>query len=355
MKLLKPEEFRWDVPLADEVLMETVPDIPYMSENFCFTGYDPVSRIGYYLHMGRWIGDPEVLREMLMVWLPNGSVLWAQAFGRGDCTLGPNVACGRLICEEPGKRIRIRYSGPMQLIRPAELVSPDPRPQVLHKVEVDLLFTGRWPSWYYPSTDNSSWARFHTEQLGGIKGFVQHRETKYAVDGVAYRDHSRGPRNLTDLRGHTWIQGQFPGGEAFCFYRVWLMVDGKEVQALSEAKILRDGRFVSARVTSAPRGSTSLDVLQDFDIELQSESGTMKMHAIPKALSFYSFGPTQSHYLPGIPYGALDFPLQNIEQPTEFRLDGKIGHGHTERSYYRADAESASDPAKLRAAYLMHQ
>ena len=351
-QLLKPEEFKWDVPLADEVLIESVPDIPYMSENFCYTGYDPVSRVGYYLHLGRWIGDPEVLREMFMVWLPDGSVLWALAFGRGDCTLGPNVACGRLICEEPGKRIRIRYSGPMQLIPPEELMNPAPRPHVLHKVELDLLFTGRAPSWYYPSTDNASWAKFHTEQIGGVSGFIQHRDTKYGVDGVAYRDHSRGPRDLTDLRGHTWIQGQFPGGDAFCLYQVWLMIDGKEVEALCEAKIVREGRFVSAQVGSAPRGSTSLDVLQDFEVELESEFGLMTITAIPKALSFYSFGPTQSHYLPGIPYGVLDFPLQNIEQPTEFHLNGEVGHGHTERSYYRADAESAANPERLRAAYL---
>lgn len=349
--LLNAEQLTWDVPFADETLMETVPDVPYMSENFCYSGFDPVSRIGYYVHMGRWIGDPEVLRELFMIWLPDGSVLWAQGFGHGDCTLGPQIACGRLIVEQPGKYIRIKYSGPMQLIPPAQLVTPEPRAKVLDMVELDVLFTGTAPCWYYPSTDNSSWAKFHIEQMGHATGFVTHRGIKHNVDGVTYRDHSRGPRNLTDVRGHTWIQGQFPGGEAFCFYQVWLLIDGKEVEALSEAKILKDGHFFPARIVSVPRGSTALDMLQNFTIVLESELGTTTIEAIPQALALYSFGRLQSHYLAGIPYGVLEFPLQNIEQPSEFHMNGKIGHGHAERSYYRADAESASDPGRLRAAY----
>ena len=348
---LKGEELRWDVPFADETLMETVPDVPYMSENFCYTGYDPVSRVGFYVHMGRWIGDPEVLREFFMIWLPDGSVLWAQAFGRGDCMQGPNIACGRLIIEEPGKRIRIKYSGPMQLIPLEQVANPAPRAHVLDMVTLDLMFTGTAPCWYYPTTDNTTWSKFHLEQMGRATGQINHSGKKHNVDGVSYRDHSRGPRNLNDLRGHTWIQGQFPSGEAFCFYLLWMMVDGKEVQALSEGKLLKDGKFYPVRIVSVPRGSTSLDPLQNYEIVLESEFGTMNIEAIPQALSFFSFGRLQSHYLAGIPYGAVEFPLQNIEQPTEFRWNGKVGYGHTERSYWRADAESASDPAKLRAVY----
>jgi hypothetical protein len=290
-----------------------------------------------------------------MVWLPDGSVLWAQGFGRGDCTQGPYIACGRLIFEEPGKRIRVKYSGPMQLIPFDQVASPEPRAHVLDMVDFDVLFTGTAPCWYYPSTDNSSWAKFHIEQMGQATGFVRHRGIKHNVDGVTYRDHSRGPRNLVDLRGHTWIQGQFPGGEAFCIYQVWLKIDGKEVEALSEGKIFKDGKFYPVRIVSVPRGSTSLDAQQDFEIVLESELGTHTIKAMPQALSLYSFGRLQSHYLAGIPYGALEFPLQNIEQPTEFLWNGKTGHGHTERSYWRADAESASDPEKLRAVYRFKQ
>ena len=351
MKRFRSEEFTWDVPLADETVLETLPKVAHMSENFCYTGYDAQSRLGYYVHIGRWIKDPEVLRELLMLWLPNGDVLWAQSFGRGDCSRGPVVACERLICEEPGKRIRILYSGPMQPIALEQVMGPPNHTNVLDKVEVDLSFEGVSAMWYYPEADNTTWARWHTEQLGRVSGTIRHLGSNHAFNGVGYRDHSRGPRYLENFRGHTWIQGQFPGGDSFALYQVWHLHDGKDTEAMSEAKIHKNGTFVPARIVSAPRLTSSANILGKYELILESQFGTMTIVATPKALAFFSYGALMSHFLPGIATGNTEFFMTNVEQPSLFECDGKTGVGHTERSYFRGNAERVFETALLRAEY----
>jgi hypothetical protein len=351
MTTSRAEEFTWDVPLADETVLAVLPDVPHMSENFCYTGYDAAHRLGYYVHIGRWIKDPEILRELLILWLPNGDLLWAQAFGRGDCSRGPAVACERLLCEVPGRRIRIQYSGPMQHIPLAQIASPDERVLNLDKVELDLVFEGSAPTWYYPQADNTTWAKWHTEQLGNVAGTVNHAGKTHRFNGVGYRDHSRGPRYLADFRGHTWIQGQFPEGDAFAIYQVWHLAGGKEVEALSTAKIYRNGQFTSARILSVPRMSSSTDVLGAFAIELEDAAGAMSIAAKPKGLAFFSYGVLMSHFLPCIATGVNEFFMTNVEQPSMFTCNGRTAVGHVERSYHRAQTEQAFDPALLQAHY----
>jgi len=351
LKIFKAEEFTWDVPIADETVMEELPDIPYMSENFCFSGHDSENRVGYLLHIGRWIKDPEILREMLILWLPNGDILWAQSFGRGDCTRGPAAACVRVICEEPGKKIRIRYAGPMQHVPLEQVANPAPNPLTLDKVEVDLMFEGSSPMWYYPQVEGAMWSKWHTEQLGKARGQIKHGEKVHAFNGVAYRDHSRGPRHLKDFRGHSWIQGQFPGGDAFAVYQMWQMIDGKEVQVLSEAKLFRDGAVIPAQVISAPRLTSAAEIIGDYEMVLDAGSGRIVIEGKPRALAFFSYGSLMSHFLPSMPVGVTDYFMTTVEQPSVFRCDGKAGTGHTERSFYRGDTEKVFDPACLRDAY----
>ncbi|MFA5630138.1 MAG: hypothetical protein WC997_01395 [Porticoccaceae bacterium] len=351
MDIIEKELFTWDVPLADETLLDPLPNIPHMSENFCFTGHDPERRLGYYVHIGRWIKDPEILRELLILWLPDGSILWAQSFGRGDCTRGPSVACQRLVCEEPGKRVRILYNGPMQHIPLTEVARPNPEPTELDKVEVDLLFEGSSAMWYYPQVEDAMWSKWHTEQWGRVKGSITHVDRNYDFSGVGYRDHSRGPRYLPDYRGHSWIQGQFPEGDSFAIYKLWQMENGEERETLSAAKIHKDGKLIPARVIQAPRLTESLDVMGEFELVIESELGRMSMIAQPRGLAFFSFGDLMSHFLPSIPTGDTKFHFTNAEQPSIFTSGGRTAVGHVERNYYRGRAEMPFNPERLRQAY----
>ena len=351
MEIIKPGEHKWDVPLADEMILDPLPDVPHMSENFFYIGHDPDSRLAYIVHIGRWIKDPEIFREMLIVWLPDGTVMWAQSFGRGDCSRGPAVACSRIICEEPGKRIRIKYSGPMQPIAPDQIVNPPGIPNVLDKVDIDLVFEGTLATYYYPQTENTTWSKWHTEQLGKVSGSIKHIDQKFDFSGTGYRDHSRGPRYLKDFRGHSWIQGQFPEGDSFNLYQMWQMVDGVEKEALSDAQIYRDGKFVPARIVKSPRLTSSSGIIGDYELVLESSLGTMNIIGKPRGLGFFSYGTLMSHFLPSIPTGNTEFFMTTVEQPSVFTCDGRNAVGHTERSFYRGDAEKVFDPKQVQSFY----
>ena len=351
MQVITPGHFKWDVPLADETVLDPLPDVPHMSENFCYTGHDAERHIAYYVHIGRWIKNPEILREILFIWLPSGDVLWAQSFGRGDCSRGPWAACERLICEEPGKKIRIVYHGPMQLIPLGEVATPDPAPTNLDMVSLDIVFEGKSPTWYYPQTENTTWSRWHTEQLGNGKGTIKHIDKHYHFDGVAYRDHSRGPRYLEHFRGHSWIQAHFPEGDSLALYQMWQIVDGEEREALSEATIYEDGKFHEAKVIHSPRMLSTSNIVCDYQLIVESDLGRWELTGKPQGLAFFSYGTLMSHFLPGVPTGRTEFFMTNVEQPTVFTCNGRTAIGHTERSYPRLEAEKVFDGETLRKAY----
>ena len=58
-----------------------------------------------------------------------------------------------------------------------------------------------------------------------------------------------------------------------------------------------------------------------------------------------------SHFLPGIPTGVTEFFMTNVEQPSTFSCDGRLAVGHTERSYYRGNAERIFDAGLLETEY----
>jgi hypothetical protein len=237
----------------------------------------------------------------------------------------------------------------MQPIAMENVATASPATTVLDKVDVDLTFNAHSPMWYFPEADNTTWSRWHTEQLGKVQGTIKHGDATHEFNGVGYRDHSRGPRYLSEFRGHSWIQGQFPEGDAFALYQMWQIVEGREIEALSEAKLYKDGAFTAARVVSSPRLTSSCDILGDYELVLETKQERLTIIGKPRGLAFFSYGTLMSHFLPNIPTGVTEFFMTNAEQPSTFIFNGRKAIGHTERSYYRGHAEKVFDGAILRA------
>jgi hypothetical protein len=353
IEVKKPERFTWDVPFEDEIPMAKVPPIPFMSENYCFTGIDAKSGLAFFLHMGRWVKNPAIFRELLLFYLPDGSYLLHQSFGRGDCSKGPFAACLSLTVEDPGRKIAIRFSGPIQRITPERLTNGREVPVSYDRLDLNLSFDANAPFWYFKETDNTTWSSWHTEQQGLVTGDIDHDGTRYAFNGRGYRDHSRGVRQLSEWRGHTWIQGQFEDGSSFAVYQLWQIIEGSEVEALSEAKILQENRFISAKVSATPRLFSTATAYEPFTLTLDSELGPMVINGKPLSIGLFSVAPGFSHFMPGIPVGVREFPMTCVEQPVEYRIGERTAYGWTERSYNRLDQElvfNASAVHELRAA-----
>ena len=340
MQDLQAEKFAWDVPLADESPFEPFPDIPTASENYWYTANNPKNRLAFFVSIGRWVKDTSVWRAYFTMILPDGTLLLSQAFGKGDCSRGPVSASIATVCQEPGKRVDLRFSGPVQHVPLHEIANPTPYPTVLDNLVMDLTFEGTAPMWYFPESKNTVWSNWHTEQTGMIKGSVVHNDKRYEFEGFAARDHSRGPRELNAWRGHTWLNGQLEDGSGFYIYQHWLVEDGVEVNSLGKAKIIRDSEYFDATVVSTPR-LVSLDgVMNEFEIGLESEFGPITVRGFPRAMAFLSVMPSFSHFYPGIASGLKEWPMSVMEQPTRYEVNGRVGHGWAERSFYRHGIEA---------------
>jgi hypothetical protein len=353
MATCRSGRFEPHVPAADELPLDHIPEIPWWSENYCFTGYDYANHVGYFVHLGRWIRDPTIWREEVYLFLPDGTLLTTCGFGRGDCSRGPSGAMLRLECEEPGRRWRIVYSGPVQHLRIGQLMrAPIPEPSRLELLEFNIAFEGGGPMWYFGERDNVTWGRWHVEQHGKIEGALRYGGSDYQVAGHGYRDHSRGPRQFSDFSGHCWIQGRFLDGDSFALYQMWHLLDAETAPSLAEANVVRRGEPLAAKIVTSPRLRSHESALLEAELVLDLPQEQMQIKCIPLTNLIFSFPPDLSHLRLGIPFGDRGWPFTTFEQPALFFCGDRKAEGWMERSFRREeicfDSEAVSQLAAAR-------
>src|ERR1700761_4130002 len=84
----------------------------FWTENYCYTGFDPKSGVGMWLHSGRWILDPDIWREVVILRFPDGTV--AAHRGYGNATVSPDGPGGpNLVIRvaEQGRRHILGFDG----------------------------------------------------------------------------------------------------------------------------------------------------------------------------------------------------------------------------------------------------
>jgi hypothetical protein len=316
----------------EELPVPELPDTPGWRENYCFTGFDERRDAGYWIHCGRWSLDSHLWREQVQVFLPGGGLLVHRQIGYRSSDRGPSAALLDLICEEPGKRWCIRYHGPARPTKPGELARgplPD-APRVL--LDIDLVHEGRGPIWDFGAAMHAEYyANFHYEQPGDIRGTIACDGEIVRMEGSGHRDHSRGRRDMSSLVQHCWIQGHFPAGFSFAmlFSRV-RQGDQIGTSPSSKAAIWKDGRLIEARCTDPPYLSSIDEPAATYQMHLESELGSMEVHArILRSLPHSTTAAYECYegVTPGLAH------LVTYEQPTAFTVGRHRGLGHSERSY----------------------
>src|SRR5262249_21989879 len=91
----------------DEYPIKAIPDTPRWSENYAAMFFCPASRVAIYCSIGRWLGDPTMWRDLIMVALPDRTVLYSKSFGRGGTPNSAGTGLSRFEVLEPGKKIRL--------------------------------------------------------------------------------------------------------------------------------------------------------------------------------------------------------------------------------------------------------
>lgn len=322
------------VTLEDEVPVSgPLPDTEYWLENYAWHAYDATRHVGFFMHIGRWSLDPTIWRELIMVFLPEGKVVVNRSFGAGDTSRGPSGALLRFTCEQPGKLWRISYAGPARQSELATMLAGALPDFIPDRLVIDVEWAGESPVLMYPRTNDETWGRWHYEQTGSVSGTISLNGTEYRLEGgFGYRDHSRGPRELSHHGGSSWIHGRFPDGTAFSVFEVWQSREGREYRALSEAMLIHDSGPEYVEIIESPPRMRSLDSAVDpIRIELRKSDGT-PLVIEGEILNSVAFSlSARFEWL----YGNDGVqPLFGLEQPARFVCGDKVLDGYIERSFH---------------------
>jgi hypothetical protein len=327
--------------LADELPLDHIPDVHAWSENYCFDGHDAAADAGFWFHCGRWPRNPSIWREQIMLYLPGGDYLIMRGFGHHPVENGVGGALLKCICLEPGQRWRLLYSGPARRETLASMMAGththlSEGPYVT--VDVDLEFEATRPAWDFGTIVGEAWANFHYEQHGRVTGTIRYDtsdggSSTVTLNGNGYRDHSRGPRDLSAFGGFHWHHAQFPGGRAFSIVRSYKYEAGALSVGVNRAVVFDGEKMLPAEIVGELPVMTDKQLpAERYTITLKSDLGEMVIEARTHgaiALSCDKFMDT---------YDGIATPAEGVyahycfEQPTEYVWNGLTGAGWTERA-----------------------
>lgn len=235
---------------VDEYPLLPPPSTPNWAESFAIVFADPRTRVAGFCHIGTWSGDTSVWRERLAIVLPDGTIVAAMGFGRRTTRQAASASLCTFEITEPAKHVRLAYDGPAFRYTFEELLRTGMVPGTTKRLSVELAFDASAPTWDMHSNgaDSTGMAgSLHTEQLGEVAGRISVESNHFAIRGAhSCRDHSRGPRDVSNYRNHTWINGRFASGFAFCCYVLRTL--SNPGMSISRAAIFENGVRYEATV-----------------------------------------------------------------------------------------------------------
>lgn len=324
-----PLEFT-TVTKADEIPTDISPGIENWSENYCWHGYDRATHTGVFIQFGRWVRNPTIWREQLQFFFPDGAVGTYRGYGREYSEDGPAGPLIKAVVDIDSGDWTMTFTGPVSMSTSKDLLKGRLIDEPAEELSFDLVFKDTTPILKYPETKGESWGSSHYEAAGIANGRLRSTSQDATLtDGFAYRDHSRGPRNLSHHVGSIWMQGKMPDGSLFCIYEILQERDGEEYQAMAEATLVTaDGPRTVELTRRVPRlAPGSNDPTASFTIAFEVEGDetiveAQAMNNVPFSLS------NRFDWC----FGWSGGPIYGLEQPLKLTINGAITDGYLERS-----------------------
>jgi hypothetical protein len=300
----------------------SLPDLPLWSENFFFGSWDADAGLGVWTHLGRMPHDPTLWREIVFLFLPDGSILIGKQYGRAEGPRGPGASSLSFSCIEPWNEWRVQFDGCLvrttfNRLDRAFLSEGEFIPAV-----VDLEWHPISPVWDISrDMERQSWGDIHHEQLGGLSGTVSYEGHEVAFSGVGLRDHTRGPRSWRPFVRHCWLHGVFGNDSGF-------MVANMELDDhhLQRAAVFENGRIVEVDLPRAPQLTTRRDGSSAYQLAFTGyqpiEAEILHNNVLAMA--------TDNDILLGFDGDVVSHSA--FEGFTRFTWGDKVGYGLTERS-----------------------
>jgi hypothetical protein len=196
------------------------PAIRLWAENYIYEVTCPQAGASFLLHLGRQPFDTDLWRDTMVADSGGDEVYLWRGFGKGSGPAGPGGSQLKFFCDEPFKRWTLRFDGAAQRV-PRREVMPGAggalRDGPIVPMRLCLEAVADGPVWDIGrSVGTHEWGKAHYQQSVRIVGGEWVLDgVSTAVEGVATRDHTRGPRDFSSLGSYAWIHGGFPGGRRF--------------------------------------------------------------------------------------------------------------------------------------------
>lgn len=324
----RPSGFR-DI---DELPLDQLPDTPRWVENYLSQAYCPDTGIGFFLHIGGMYFDPRLWDELTVVYLPGDEFLVARSFAHrttADQTRGPVGAALRYHCEEPFSTWRKTFRGAARRVSGAALRAGAVGDGAHVPLEFELVYTAMGPEFQLGDMAEQNWAAQHYEQHCTVAGHIVVDGTTIELSGSGIRDHSRGTRDLTSLRNHLWVHGEWADGRTFCL----MYIGNQDGTGRMNHAVFSDGRTLRYGSLAGPAPllddwrNHADDFEMIFDVDGEKIGITARLQQVA-GLTLAGPGELAMGANPG---PALNHHLL-AEAMTRFEWDGDTGYGLSERT-----------------------
>lgn len=314
-------------------------DVPLWSENYIFQGGDPETGVFFYHLIGRMAGNPDHWRAVFQCTLPGGEILSWKSYGPDSDGSGPATGPFRAQCVEPFRRWRVRYDGVAAATTREQnrtaFMSARAQPE---PIDFDVMWDATTPVWSIgaeagaEAEDHSVW-NMHLEQAGVVRGHLCYRGERISFEGLGFRDHSVGPRELSTGSNHTWMQASFPHSQRHFGLISLAFTDSEERH--TDAFCFAEGRLrdcVAERFPIWPDGE-ALYQPSGFIVEMEVPGhGPLSLTGTLLEPSFYFTTDAPSEIVLGYQSESNDMLWSCRETLCRYELAGEIGFGFLEIS-----------------------
>jgi hypothetical protein len=315
----------------DEYPILQIPDTPLWSENFALAAVDAAGQASVFYSIGRWYADPTIWRENIVMALSGGRILCARHYGRNVAPSGPGASFSRFEVIRPGRGFKLTYAGPVWQSTAERMLEQGLPEAPSGMCSLDLVFQGTGPIWNMrgDSAEASAMAGgLHIEQIGRADAtLVYQGETWTFEDCYSIRDHSRGVRDPSSFKKHSWLNGDFPGRRSFFVYA--MQFQGSESIGMSNAVILEAGKFHPATVAHVEFISGAADIRKLQSIVLDSDLGRMEIKVAEVLTSIPMSFVKPFDSFPGRAAGRPSVIM--FDEGVKLEWDGAQGVGWSER------------------------
>jgi hypothetical protein len=187
-----------------DLLHKAPADVPGWSETMFFHAWSPRDGVGVFVHTGRWPSDLDLWWAQVIAMLPNGELLVDRSWGRATDNRGPATGNLKIACTASLRNWRLAFDGAGAICDLSAMAAGAVGAGPARRLSFDLGLEAVAPVWDLHGAlgiDGLSWASFHHNQGFQAKGSLTAGSQRWAIDGVAHRDHSSGPRDVGGLGG----------------------------------------------------------------------------------------------------------------------------------------------------------